>query len=176
VFTNAPEFRLWIARNPEEEPPFRLRWQVMAGRGTMLLPRGAGLDSAPASSSGTLNQLDRPSLENSRFFVVSDRGTSRNHFALGPFEAEDLEALETGKWHPLEMGHSGALQLHLGATTIDFEPSNHDPGNPENRIAQLESNLGDAHQRVSSLTQQIAALQDRIEDIERSPEPSDEEA
>jgi len=163
VFTDAPEFRLWIQRAPGSESPFALRWQVMGGRGTLLLPRGGGTDAAPATSSGTRSQLTLSDLATTRFLVVSDRSGSRNQFQLGPFEQAALGALDAAIWTALTMDQGGtALALPIFAQP-EQEPAISPQAESQVRIAELEQALTDAQQRVAALTSRVAELEGKID-------------
>ena len=163
MFTDAPEFRLWVQRDPESDPPYALRWQVMGGRGTLLLPRGGGTDASPAAPSGTQTQMSADDLQATRFVVVSDRSGTRNQFHLSPLSADPLAALEAGGWTTLEIDDLGsALALPQSANADLIEDTDpHDKA--ATRIAALESELAAAQQRVATLTRRVAELEGEID-------------
>ncbi len=172
MFTQAPEFRIWLQRDPDGDPPFRLRWQVMGGRGTLLLPRGGGTDAAPATPSGTLSDLSPASLEEARFIVVSDRSGGRNQFSLGPFEPESLHGLGSGAWTTLTMNQAGtALVLPAGPPPAENTPSQAEEAPDQDRIRELKVALAAAQQEVLDLTHQVQELEGRVASPSDSPGP-----
>ena len=164
MFTDAPEFRLWIQRASDAEPPFRLRWQVMDGRGTLLLPRGGGTDAAPATSSGTQSQLSATDVIQTRFLVVSDRGGKRNQFALDGLAKAQLDALDDTGWHALGLDTSGASLVIPTKPTPP--PPAQAPPSPQQRIQDLEASLAKAQSRVSELTRRVEELEAELRSAE----------
>jgi hypothetical protein len=163
MFTDAPEFRLWLFKNPEPDCSFSIRWQVMGGRGTLLLPRGGGTDAAPAAASGTHTQMSQEDLAQSRFVVVSQRSNSRNQFVLGPFDKSRLDAMKASAWTALIMDQGGS-RLTLSERTSESPQGTTDPHTQAiSRIDELERALAAAQQRVATLTRRVAILESEID-------------
>jgi hypothetical protein len=160
VFTNAPDFRLWVCSDPSSVPPFSLRWQVIAGRATLLLPRGGGTDAAPASSSATRVQMSLEDLNLTRFVVVSDHSGARHMFRVGPIELPALQALQPSTWTALQLDGASALILNHPGPVLPAPA----PAAPEAaRIAALEAALEQSQQRVVALTRRVAELEGEID-------------
>lgn len=168
MFTDAPEFRLWIQHDSRSEPPFALRWQVIGGRGTLFLPRGGGTDAAPATPSGTRSQLDIEDLQATRFVVVSDRSGARHPFELGPFTSDALTALDADTWTAL-VADQGGTALRLPSSPQESDTLRADPpGEKSTKIEELERALHTSQQRVAALTRRVAELEGQL-DAARDP-------
>ena len=165
MFTNAPEFRLWLQRNTAEDPPFRLRWQVLEGRGTLVLPRGGGKDAAPATSSGTLSHLSPSALHQARFVVVSDASGGRNLFSLGPFDLVRLDQLDNEAWIALDWNPEGtALELPPSPAGDPIAPPPPPaPITAQDRIHTLEEALARTERRAEGLSRRVADLERQIQ-------------
>jgi hypothetical protein len=101
VNPSPPHFRIWIRKDDAGPGLFALRFDIVDGRGTLVLPRTAGTAASPAVVTDSATGLTASELAKTRFLVIKDGETERHAFFLGPFSDDELGAVPEKDWADL---------------------------------------------------------------------------
>ena len=163
-----PGFSIWIARLPEPDGPYGIRFEMTEGKGVLRVARPGVLIEPPARALGTEFRLTAAQIQSSRFQHVWGRGAFRQTHVLHRIGLEELGLLPIGHWvemaaeveggvhclivpeqdvpeedEPLPLGEADGEDLEADGTVMAdmfvSEADEEDGGDEEFDIEQVES-------------------------------------